>query len=452
MSRPRVPPRDVRKILERHLLVDGFPFVVDLSGSLGSWLRDDLTGRHYLDFYTFFASSPLGFNHPRFRTPEFRARMSDAATHKPANSDVMTVELAEFVAALERVAMPPDLPHLFLVEGGALAVENAMKAAFDWKVGKNAARGVEGGGGKVLHFRDAFHGRSGYTLSVTNTDPVKTRGFPKFDWPRVSNPKLSFPLTPERLRAVEEAERRSVAEIEAAFDREPHDIAAILIEPIQCEGGDHHFRAEFLRELRRIADAREALLVFDEVQTGLGVTGKMWAYEHFGLVPDILVFAKKMQVGGILCSRRIDEVADNVFAVSSRINSTWGGGLADMVRAAEILDVIEDERLVEHVARMGEVLLRGLEAFGAEFPEVVTNVRGRGLLCAFDLPTRELRGSFREACFEEELLVLACGERSIRLRPALNVLEEDIEEALHRLRKAIGRLPGVGGKVATSHA
>jgi len=350
-----IDPKDVIPTIERHMLVDGFPIVVDLEKSRGSWLVDGVTGRRFLDFYTFFASSPLGFNHPRLRTDEFRARLVRAATHKPANSDMLSTEMAEFVGTFSRIGIPADLPHLFLIEGGALAVENAMKAAFDWKVRKNLERGVEGKGGKILHFRHAFHGRTGYTMSVTNTDPVKVAHYPKFDWPRVSSPMLSFPLTPERMREVEEAERRTLAEIDAAFDANQDDIAAILIEPIQCEGGDHHFRPEFMQALRRVADDREALLVFDEVQTGLGATGKMWAYEHTGIVPDVVAFAKKLQVGGILCSRRIEEVKDHVFALSSRINSTWGGGLVDMVRATAILEVIaparRDRRLGLRMAR-----------------------------------------------------------------------------------------------------
>jgi L-lysine 6-transaminase len=440
MSRIRVEPKDVRDTVDRHMLVDGFPLVVDLERSHGSWLVGQVTGREYLDFYTFFASSPVGFNHPRLTNPEFRKRLVRAATHKPANSDCLTVELAEFVDAVSRIAMPPELPHLFLVEGGALAVENAMKAAFDWKTRKNRARGIEDRGGKILHFRDAFHGRSGYTLSVTNTDPVKTALFPKFDWPRIENPRIAFPRTPESEEQTAEDERRALAEIRAAFAREPHDIAAILIEPIQCEGGDNHFRGEFLRALRGIADEHEALLIFDEVQTGLGTTGKMWAFEHFGLVPDIVAFAKKMQVGGILCSRRIEEVEDHVFGLSSRINSTWGGGLVDMVRATEILEIVRDEGLVKNAARMGRRLLEGLARTEENHPDMVSGVRGRGLIVAFDLPTKELRNQLRKVCLDEDLIVLNCGPRSIRLRPALNIRAEEVDEGLVRLERALTRL------------
>jgi L-lysine 6-transaminase len=438
MDYERMEPGRVRETLREHMLVDGYKLVVDLAKSRGSWLVDEATGKTYLDFYTFFASSPLGFNHPRLLDPAFLERLACAGIHKPANSDVQTVEMAEFVLAFSRVAIPDDLPHLFLVEGGALAVENAMKAAFDWKVRKNALRGVEGGGSMILHFRDAFHGRSGYTMSVTNTDPLKTLNFPKFDWPRVENPMIRYPRTQESLAETVAAERAAIAEIEAAFDAHPDEIAGILIEPIQCEGGDHHFRPEFFRELRRLADEREALLIFDEVQTGLGATGRIWAYEHFGMTPDIVCFAKKAQVGGILCSRRIEEVDDHVFALSSRINSTWGGGLVDMVRATRILEIIEEEGLVDHAAKMGERFLAGIEKFAEEFEDTVTKPRGRGLILAFDLPTKELRNAFVDACYDAGVIVLPCGPRSVRFRPALNVTPDDVDEGLNRLRSALG--------------
>jgi len=431
----------VREVLSRHMLVDGFRLVVDLEKSKGARLVDGATGKTYLDFYTFFASSPLGFNHPRLTEPDFLYALGRAAVHKPANSDVQTIEMAAFVDAFSRIAIPDELPHLFLVEGGALAVENAMKAAFDWKVRKNLERGIEGGGQRILHFRQAFHGRSGYTMSVTNTDPVKIMHFPQFDWPRVSNPMLSFPLTEERRRETEAAEVLALEEIEQVFRDHPNEIAGILIEPIQCEGGDHHFRPEFMRELRRFADEREALLIFDEVQTGLGATGKMWAFEHTGMVPDIVCFAKKAQLGGILCSRRIEEVKDHVFELSSRINSTWGGGLVDMVRATRILEVIEEENLVANAAAMGERFLEGIEKLAVEFEDTVTNPRGKGLILAFDLPTKEARGRFVDACFDAGLIILTCGERSVRFRPALNVTSGEIDEGVDRLRAALEGIP-----------
>ncbi len=440
MVRFRVQPDEVLSTLRQHILADGFHVAIDLEASHGSWIHDAVTGRDLLDFYSYFASLPIGHNHPKLvGDPQFMSALTRAAIANPANSDIYSAEYAAFVEVFAELAKPPEFRYLFFVAGGALAVENALKTAFDWKVRANRAAGRGDRGLKVLHFREAFHGRSGYTLSLTNTDPVKTDGFPTFDWPRVTNPKLRFPVTSEVEREVAEAEARAVEEIECAFAASPHEIAAIIIEPIQGEGGDNHFRGEFLRELRRLADVHDALLIFDEVQTGLGLTGKLWCYQHFGVMPDIVAFGKKAQVCGIMVGERIDQVPGNVFHTPGRINSTWGGNLADMVRAVKYLQVIHEEGLVEHAARMGERFLAGLEALGARY-EVVSNVRGRGLFTAFSLPTGEMRDRLRQRCWEGGLATLASWPTSIRFRPCLNVAPSEIDLALEILENRLSSL------------
>lgn len=435
---PTLEPSDVHATLRRHSMVAGHPLVLDLAKSHGLFLRDALTDQDYLDFASFYASNALGFHHPRLEAPDARERLLQAALVKVGNPEFYTCELASFVSALERIAAPATHPHYFFVEGGALAIENAMKTAMDWKVRKNLARGLPEIGSEILHFEHAFHGRAGYTLSVTNTDPAKTLHFPKFDWPRVPSPAAEFPLQGERLARTIEAEAQSLAAIERAFDERPDRIAAILLEPIQGEGGDRHFRAEFLQALRRVADAREALLIFDEVQTGVGVTGSFWAHEFAGIRPDILCFAKKLQVGGFFASTRIDDV-DNVFKVPSRISSTWGGGLVDMVRATYILEVIAEQKLVANAAERGAELFSGLEQLASEFPNELKNVRGRGLLCAFDVPNASQRNDLVKRCFAQRLLVLAGGPLSVRLRPPLVVSSEQIQLALKCLRAALSK-------------
>jgi L-lysine 6-transaminase len=421
-------------ILKENILVDGFHLVIDLERSHGSVIVDALTGKEYLDCYTYFATLPIGHNHPKMADEGFRRSLLAAALANPANSDVYSREYAAFVRTFREIAVPDDFRYLFFVAGGALAVENAMKAAFDWKAQKNRDRGVEGGADKILHFREAFHGRSGYTLSVTNTEPHKIRDYPKFDWPRITNPKIQWPLDSA---AAERAEAQALAEIAAVFDRDPHGIAAIVIEPIQCEGGDNHFRPEFLQALRRVADHREALLIFDEVQTGMGVTGTMWAFQQMGMTPDLVAFGKKAQVCGVMCTRRIDEAPQNVFRVSSRINSTWGGNLTDMVRCARYLEIMRDEKLIENAAKVGAVFQARLERLAANIP-TMENVRGRGLLLAFDLPDGPTRDRVRTRCWEQGLATLACGPRAIRFRPSLAFTERDVDAVLNILRRVLG--------------
>lgn len=432
-----VSPAETLEVLGRHILVDGFHVVADLQASRGATMHDATSGTDYLDFYAYFASQPIGYNHPRMREAAFQARLLVAATTKVANSDVYTRYYAQFVRTLEEIAGLPGLDHYFFIDGGALAVENALKVAFDWKVRKNLAAGRGEIGTKVLHFRQAFHGRSGYTMSLTNTDPAKIQYFPKFDWPRIDNPRIDYSLPePQRTADVMAREQAAVAQIEEACTRYGHDIACLVIEPIQAEGGDNHFRGEFLRTLRELADRHDFLLVFDEIQTGVGITGRMWCCEHFDVLPDVLAFGKKMQVCGIMAGSRIDEV-DNVFKVPSRINSTWGGNLADMVRATQYLRIIQDENLVDHAAEAGEHLLEGLRELQRKHPGVVSAARGRGLMCAFDLPTRELRDRLRQACWDRRMLTLACGERSIRFRPVLDIEPADIDRGIETLDEAL---------------
>ncbi|MCX6028732.1 MAG: L-lysine 6-transaminase [Chloroflexi bacterium] len=425
-----VSPREVHRTIGKYMLADGEHLVIDLQGSHGPYLRDAATGREYLDFYAYFASQPVSHNHPKLRAPEFMQRICEVALYNPANSDVYTTYLAEFVATFARVAKPADMPYLFFVAGGALAVENALKTAFDWKVRKNLAAGKGEKGTQIIHFREAFHGRSGYTLSLTNTaDPRKHAYFPKFKWPRVVNPKLRFPVTGQVLQETLAVEAQAIAQIKQALVKNPNDIAALIIEPIQGEGGDNHFRPEFFAQLRQLADENDFLFIVDEVQTGMGATGTMWAIEQMGVKPDIIAFGKKAQVCGIIAGPRVDEVPDNVFHVSSRINSTWGGNLVDMVRCQRYLEIMEEDRLVESAGVIGQALLDGLNQLAAD-SDLMSNVRGRGMMLAFDLPDGRGRDIFRGLLLENGLVALKCGERSIRFRPMLDLSPADMETAL----------------------
>ena len=441
-----VTPDKVHETIGNHMLADGFDLVLDLEKSKGTRLYDSRSGRYLLDFFTCFASSPIGFNHPRMTEPTFIEKLGKVAVNKPANSDLYTTEMAEFVETFSTIAAPPELPNLFFISGGALAVENALKTAFDWKVRKNFAKGVnrpdateaELKGMKVIHFKQSFHGRTGYTLSLTNTfDPRKTMYFPKFDWPRVLNPTVRFPLEGKNLDNAMAAERESIAQIERALADNPDDIAAIIIEPIQGEGGDNHFRPEFLQALRKIADERDVMLIFDEVQSGMGLTGTMWAFQQMGMAPDIACFGKKTQVCGIMVAERVREAKDNVFEVSSRINSTWGGNLIDMVRCQRYLEIIDEENLVANAASAGKRLVDGCGVIAATSGDRMANVRGRGLMCAFDLPTTEMRNDFIPKLRENGTFALPCGASTVRFRPPLNITGAEVDEALEALEKTI---------------
>lgn len=449
-SRPRlskskhkkaIEPSRVLSVLDEHILLDGFKIVIDLEKSRGSYLYDAATGRRLIDFYGFFGSMPVGFNHPHFDEPNVQRDLLRAAKAKVANSDVYSEAYARFVETFARVGGLPPLDRYLFIEGGAAAVENTLKAAMDWKVRKNMAAGHGERGTQVLHFRHAFHGRSGYTMSLTNTDPRKTDLFAKFDWPRVSCPHIDFSLPEsEREKDVIAREKKCEEEILALIDntaspaRTKIDICAIIIEPIQGEGGDNHFRGEWLRKLREICDENDILLIFDEVQCGFGVTGKTWCSQHFDVVPDLMAFGKKAQVCGIMAGPRLDEVKDNAIRLPSRLNSTWGGNLTDMVRSIHCMHIIEQEFLVENAAKVGAHFLEKLREL-QQYEPMITAVRGRGLFIAFDLPDAATREKFWKGLYDLGVLTLRSGERSIRFRPALDITAEVVDEAMGLMRQ-----------------
>ncbi|MDT5067517.1 MAG: L-lysine 6-transaminase [Mycobacterium sp.] len=432
-----IDPTNVREVLSRSILADGLDFVLDVERSAGCYLVDARTGERYLDMFTFFASSALGMNHPALAGDEaFRAELAAAAVNKPSNSDVYSVPMARFIDTFARVLGDPALPHLFFVDGGALAVENALKVAFDWKSRLNESRGLDAElGTKVLHLRGAFHGRSGYTLSLTNTDPNKVARFPKFDWPRIDAPFIRSGADMDALEA------ESLRQARAAFEANQNDIACFIAEPIQGEGGDRHFRPQFFAAMRQLCDEFDALLIFDEVQTGCGMTGTAWAYQQLGVMPDVVAFGKKTQVCGVMAGGRVDDVADNVFAVSSRINSTWGGNLTDMVRSRRILETIEADDLLANASKAGRHLRDRLDELAAEFPGLVLDPRGRGLMCAFSMPNAALRDELVSRLWDRKVIMLASGPDSVRFRPALTVSRDEIDAAIEAVRAVLTELP-----------
>ena len=443
MYKLSVSPEQVQETLSKHILADGYDLTFDMEKSNGVHIYDSKHRRTLLDFFTCFASVPLGYNHPKMvHDEEFKKNLMLAALTNPSNSDIYTTQYAQFVQTFSRVGIPEYLPHAFFIAGGALAIENALKVAMDYKVQKNFKKGyTKEHGLKVLHFENAFHGRTGYTLSLTNTVPDKTKWFAKFDWPRVSVPSIKFPLTKESLEDLINRENISLAQIHQAFLDNKDDICAIIIEPIQSEGGDNHVRQEFLEQLRVIADENDCFLIYDEVQTGVGLSGKFWAHEHFGehARPDIVAFGKKMQVCGILVGNKVDEIETNVFKVPSRINSTWGGNLVDMVRSSRILEIIEEDKLLDKAAHSGSYLQNQLFKI-AEKSDKISNIRGKGLITAFDFPTKDMRNHFVTKGMEQGVMFLGCGEKTIRFRPALIIGEEHIDTGLDVLENIVNKL------------
>lgn len=424
-------PNEVISVLASRLLTDKNAIVVDLEKSISSWVVDHRDGRRYLDCFSQFASQALGWNHPKMVAQ--KDRLAAVSINRPANSDMYSVQMADFVKKFSEFT--PDFKHHFYICGGALAVENGLKAAFDWKAKKS---GISDDAIynrlQVIYLKEAFHGRSGYTMSMTNNEDQrnpKVYGFPKFNWKKIHNPKLWHNIEgPDEIKA-KNSEMISLREAKRALSKGL--VAAIIMEPIQGEGGDNHFRKEFFAAIRELADEYDAMLIFDEVQTGLGMTGKTWAYEHFGITPDILCFGKKVQVCGIVAGNRIDEVENNVFTEPSRINSTWGGNIVDMVRSTMQMEIIQEENLIDNATTTGQYFLSRLK----EFHGRVSNIRGRGLMLAFDLENKDQRNKFILDLEKEGMLALPCGQRSVRFRPHLTFSRNDVDQAIQFISKVL---------------
>ena len=291
-------------------------------------------------------------------------------------------------------------------------------------------------------------------MSLTDSpDPRKTLYFPQFDWPRIDNPKINFPLD-QNLDLVLEREKHAINQIKDAITSNPDEIAGLIIEPIQGEGGDNHFRSEFFEALRQLADENQFLLIYDEVQTGIGITGKMWAHQHFcepschfscithckAIEPDIISFGKKTQVCGVFAGDRLNEVENHVFHESSRINSTFGGNLVDMVRFTIYAEIIQQEKLVDNARENGKYLLGKLRTMESNFENKVSNSRGKGLFCAFDLDSSSSRDKLISNMEKEGAIILGCGHKSVRFRPHLNISKDDIDIACDMLDNSLKKI------------
>ncbi|MBD3290325.1 aminotransferase class III-fold pyridoxal phosphate-dependent enzyme, partial [candidate division KSB1 bacterium] len=302
-------------------------------------------------------------------------------------------------------------------------------------------------GTKILMFERAFHGRSGYTLSMTHTiDPRKYKYYPKFHWFRVEPPILFFDNNGNisNHEEVSKQQQQAIDEIKSILRQHADDIAAFVIEPIQCEGGDRHLPEGFFTELRSLTEENDILLIYDEVQTGCGTTGKIWGHQHFGADarPDLIAFSKKTQVGGVMANYdKMNIVKENSFnnetESKSRLNSTWGGNPVDMMRCKVLCEIIEQENLQQNVKETGQYLLNNIRELCREFNQIIENPRGRGFLFAFDAKTPDLKGKIWQAFYDQNFLGLTCGSKTLRFRPHLDLTREEADEAIKRIRAGL---------------
>ncbi|MGE5599198.1 MAG: aminotransferase class III-fold pyridoxal phosphate-dependent enzyme [Bacteroidota bacterium] len=429
----------------RFCLTENYPFVVDLRGCHGSYLRT-VEGQEILDWAGFYGSKMIAYNHPRLYEREYLDRLILAANNKVPNPDFFTPECLAFYRTLYEHApgcmkSSPDL-EVYAVNSGAEAIENMLK----YLIAKHNRQA----GGRYRHlpkrfifFRNSFHGRTVFALSVTNIQkdvvtgdfhPLYTHNLP------ATFPACRFSADGEGVFAAANAGavERSLFEIERYLEHYRGQVVAIVVEPIQSAGGHHVSVPRFFRELSALAAEHDVYLALDEVQTGLGLTGRPYAVDHFDLVrpPQAVAVAKKMGVGAVFMLDHLEDVGV--------LDSTWGGPLVDMVRVTQELRVVDEEGLIEAAAPKGEAVRRRLWKLAEEFPHLLENVRGYGLMLGFTVPDPERRGLrdllVRTALEEELLLLLEAGFDSIRLRPNLSVTWEEIDEFFVRLRNSLVRM------------
>jgi 4-aminobutyrate aminotransferase / (S)-3-amino-2-methylpropionate transaminase len=418
------------------------PFVVDVDGNV------------ILDLFANFALGALGYNHPAVMAVTGSQAFAHAAANPTSTPFVTTPAWFDFIEALATRYAPKGMSKVFCVDAGGEGVESALKAAFIVHAERRRERGGlaknpldaseleqravldnKGTDAVVVSFSGAFHGRGLGPLSATHSKVIHKADLPAFDWPTAPFPANRFPLEryAEENRA---AEASAIAELEAILGRFRGRVAAVLIEPMQSEGGDRHASPAFFRKVQELATAAGAAFVLDEVQTGVGMSGTLWAHEQLELPrpPDMVCFGKKMQMGGFF--------ATSDFAISQfgRMYQTKNGDRARAMIAEAILRTIVDDGLLERVRTVGARFLAGLEDLSARFPALVTEPRGRGFLLAFDLPTAAVRDDFLKRALARGVFASYTGSRSVRLRPHLITTEAEVDDALGVFATLLGEM------------
>ena len=425
-------PKSKKAIEELNRVFDtrSLNMLANYQNSFGNYIAD-LDGNVLLDVYAQIASIPVGYSNPSLLQAATSPEMASAIINRPALGNFPQHDWASILETGILKVAPKGLNQVFTAMAGSDANETAYKAAFMWR------RMQERGGAKVdftaeeissamknqspgspqlsiLSFRSAFHGRLFGSLSTTRSKPIHKLDIPAFDWPQAPFPHLKYPLSEfESENAAEEA--RCLAETEELIKNFHHPVCAIIVEPIQSEGGDNHASPSFFKGLREITRKHNVLFIVDEVQTGVGATGKFWAHEHWNMAdpPDMVTFSKKAQTAGYYFGN--PDLRPNK---PYRQFNTWMGDPARAILFRAIINEIERLDLVENTRQVGDYLYDGLERLAGRYPNEIQNLRGKGqgTFIAWDSPRRD---DFTKRAKSMGINIGGSGERAVRLRPML---------------------------------
>jgi 4-aminobutyrate aminotransferase/(S)-3-amino-2-methylpropionate transaminase len=416
--------------------------VMDDLASTGVWLHD-VDGNVFLDLFANFALGALGYNHPALletaRSPAFVA----AAVNPSSTPFVTSPSWFDFLEGVARFA-PRGMSRIFCVDGGGEGVESALKVAFirhgerrraaagrprnPLELGPEEQCAIMDNAGTdavVVSFSGAFHGRGLGPMSATHSKLIHKADLPSFDWPTAIFPANRFPLD-QHAEENARAEAESLAGLEQLLERYAGRVAAVLVEPVQSEGGDRHASPAFFRGVQALAQKAGAAFILDEVQTGMGMSGTYWAHEQLDLPtpPDMVCFGKKMQMGGFFAAPDYD------VGQFGRMYQTRNGDRARALLGLTTLRTIESEGLLANVRETGAHFLARLEELAARFPTLVSEPRGRGFLLAFDLTTTALRDDFNARALRRGVFTSYTGSRSVRIRPHLITTRAHVDEAM----------------------
>ncbi|XP_064636272.1 4-aminobutyrate aminotransferase, mitochondrial-like isoform X4 [Lineus longissimus] len=427
-------------------------FFVDYSKCLGNYIVD-MDGNTILDLFTQISSIPLGYNHPSM----IKAMQDPANVYDLVNRPALQVfPPGNWPARMENSLLeiaPPGLNHVHTLMCGACSNEHGFKAVF-----MRHMRKLRGGAPPtkedletcllnlppgcppltIMGFKNAFHGRTMGALNVTRAKANQKLDIPQLDWPCASFPELKYPLERYGVENAQE-EQRCLHEIRALveeYNGRGTPCVGIITEPIQAEGGDNYASPDFFQKLQKICKEFDIAFIVDEVQTGLGATGKMWAHEHWDLPepPDIVSFSKKAITGGFFFKEEYKATDGH------RIFNTWMGDPHKIILLEAVVKEIKSENLLAQVNETGNFLLAGLKKLQDTYPDRLANARGLGTFCSIDTHDAQMRDKMIHSLKQRGINIGGCGVSSLRLRPSLTAQPHHCEIFLDALNEIMKEL------------